>query len=98
MKSNTSPPFSQPKQYQDCFCSLTEKLGVFSGWKGHSPTKRSAPAFLSWRWPETTFTMSARSRTASTSSCLILPATAASPFGPSLYSYSNQPWGRKSRS
>jgi len=31
-----SPPRSQPKQNQDCSCSLTPKLGVFSSWKGQT--------------------------------------------------------------
>src|SRR5437879_4967009 len=36
---NTSPERSQPKQYQDCICGLTLKLGLSSWWKGQSPHK-----------------------------------------------------------
>src|SRR3979490_3433 len=38
-KVNTSPERSQPKQYQDCICGLTLKLGLSSWWKGHRPQK-----------------------------------------------------------
>src|SRR5207245_3958594 len=34
---NTSPERSQPKQYQDCICGLTLKLGLSSWWNGQSP-------------------------------------------------------------
>src|SRR5215831_21121052 len=43
---NRSPPFWQLKQYHDCFCSLTWKLGVFSGWNGQRP-QCSRPCFRS---------------------------------------------------
>src|SRR6266571_783449 len=36
---NTSPERSQPKQYHDCICGLTLKLGLSSWWKGHRPQK-----------------------------------------------------------
>src|SRR5712692_3958930 len=35
----TSPERSQPKQYQDCICGLTLKLGLSSWWKGQRPQK-----------------------------------------------------------
>src|SRR5205807_6440477 len=38
-KVNTSPERSQPKQYQDCICGLTLKLGLSSWWKGQRPQK-----------------------------------------------------------
>src|ERR1700686_2767709 len=38
-KVKTSPLRSQPKQYQDCRCGLTWKLGLSSWWNGHRPQK-----------------------------------------------------------
>src|ERR1700693_771088 len=38
-KVKTSPDRSQPKQYQDCICGLTLKLGLSSWWKGQRPQK-----------------------------------------------------------
>src|SRR6202022_3343720 len=38
-KVKTSPWRSQPKQYQDCICGLTLKLGLSSWWNGHRPQK-----------------------------------------------------------
>src|SRR5579884_1246778 len=59
--SKTSPPRWQPKQYQDCLDSLTEKLGVRSWWKGHSPTC-SRPCFRSRTCCCTTSSRFTRSR------------------------------------
>ena len=36
----TLPPSPQPKHLKICISGLTVKEGVFSGWKGHKPTKR----------------------------------------------------------
>src|SRR5579884_1796254 len=60
-KAKTSPPRWQPKQYQDCFCSLTEKLAVRSWWNGHSPTY-SRPCLRSRTCCCTTSTRFTRSR------------------------------------
>src|SRR6202140_1757334 len=38
-KVKTSPLRSQPKQYQDCRCGLTWKLGLSSWGNGHRPQK-----------------------------------------------------------
>src|ERR1700694_5992301 len=38
-KVKTSPDRSQPKQYQDCICGLTLKLGLSSWWKGQRPQR-----------------------------------------------------------
>src|ERR1700674_2148856 len=38
-KVKTSPERSQPKQYQDCICGLTLKLGLSSWWNGQRPQK-----------------------------------------------------------
>src|SRR6266849_1553748 len=38
-KVKTSPWRSQPKQYQDCICALTLKLGLSSWWNGQRPQK-----------------------------------------------------------
>src|SRR4249919_2438940 len=49
--------------------------GVFSWWKGHSPTNRSAPAFFRVRYCAARATMSVRALTASMSSSRMRPAT-----------------------
>src|SRR5437879_1335531 len=54
-KLKRSPPLSQPKQCQDCCCSLTLKLGVFSGWKGQRP-QSSRPRLRSGTYCWTTST------------------------------------------
>ena len=36
-KVKTSPWRWQPKQYHDCICGLTLKLGLSSWWNGHNP-------------------------------------------------------------
>src|SRR5579872_624838 len=54
---NTSPDRSQPKQYHDCICGLTLKLGLSSEWNGHRPHRslfRRVRRTCSW----TTFTRS----------------------------------------
>ena len=37
-REKTSPPTPQPKQWKSCFSSSTVNEGVFSEWKGQSPT------------------------------------------------------------
>lgn len=37
MKLMAPPPFPQPKHLKICLSGETEKEGVFSEWKGHSP-------------------------------------------------------------
>src|SRR5690242_12636015 len=54
---NTSPERPHPKQYQDCICGLTLKLGLSSWWKGHRP-QRSLLRFVSRTCSETTLTRS----------------------------------------
>src|SRR2546421_4920512 len=53
----TSPERSQPKQYHDCICGLTLKLGLSSWWKGHRPQK-SLFRFVSRTCSDTTLTRS----------------------------------------
>src|SRR5258706_13313764 len=56
-KVNTSPERSQPKQYHDCICGLTLKLGLSSWWKGHRP-HRSLLRFVRRTCSWTTLTRS----------------------------------------
>src|SRR5215469_1797306 len=60
-KVNRSPPRWQLKQYHDCFCSLTWKLGVFSWWNGQTP-QCSRPRFWSRTCCWTTSTRFSRDR------------------------------------
>src|SRR5215467_14328376 len=60
-KVNRSPPRWQLKQYHDCFCSLTWKLGVFSWWNGQRP-QCSRPCFRSRTCCWTTSTRFSRDR------------------------------------
>ena len=77
MNVMASPPLPQPWQWKTCLAGETLNDGVFSWWNGQRPVMLSPPAFFSVRYCETSLTMSVRSRTASTSSCLILPANGA---------------------
>lgn len=70
-----SPPSWQPKQWKSPLLGLTWKEGDFSSWNGQSPLRLPPPAFRSWRYSETTASIGTASRTAFTSSSLILPAT-----------------------
>src|SRR3954471_2630703 len=70
-----SPPSWQPKQWKRPLLGLTWKDGDFSSWKGQRPLRLPPPAFLSWRYSDTTASIGTASRTAFTSSSLILPAT-----------------------
>src|SRR5713226_4596683 len=56
-KVKTSPERSQPKQYQDCICGLTLKLGLSSWWNGQRPQK-SLLRFVRRTWSWTTLTRS----------------------------------------
>src|SRR5512135_1517549 len=56
-KVKTSPERSQPKQYQDCICGLTLKLGLSSPWNGHRP-HRSLLRLVRRTCSETTLTRS----------------------------------------
>lgn len=49
--------------------------GDFSSWNGQRPLRLPPPALRSWRYSETTASIGTASRTAFTSSSLILPAT-----------------------
>src|SRR4051812_19412146 len=75
MKAIVSPPSWQPKQWKSPLLGLTWKDGDFSSWKGQRPLRLPPPAFLSWRYSDTTASIGTASRTAFTSSSLILPAT-----------------------
>src|SRR5918999_5013718 len=70
-----SPPSWQPKQWKNPLLGLTWKEGDFSSWNGHRPLRLPPPALRSWRYSDTTASIGTASRTAFTSSSLILPAT-----------------------
>ena len=74
----TSPPSPQPKQWYRPTCGRTWKDGDRSSWNGHRPFIEPTPADFSVTCSPTISSMWARSRTASTSSRRIRPATRAS--------------------
>ncbi|CAM5246713.1 hypothetical protein STANM309S_05254 [Streptomyces tanashiensis] len=74
-KAMVSPPSWQPKQWKSPLLGLTWKEGDFSSWKGQRPLRFPPPALRSWRYSDTTASIGTASRTAFTSSSLILPAT-----------------------
>src|SRR6476469_5796475 len=70
-----SPPSWQPKQWKSPLLGLTWKDGDFSSWNGQRPLRLPPPALRNWRYSDTTASIGTASRTAFTSSSLILPAT-----------------------
>ncbi len=58
-KVKTSPDWPQPKQWKNWRPAWTEKEGVFSEWKGQSPEKFWASAYLRRTYSPMILTMSA---------------------------------------
>src|SRR5712692_4230536 len=88
-KVKTSPERSQPKQYQDCICGLTLKLGLSSWWKGQRPQK-SLLRLVRRTCSETTLTRSSLALTSA-------KASSAGGWGIPLYCPTLQPQPGRTR-